>query len=423
VHIVLHVLPRSLMLASHLLTRAGRRTQSPDCALRIPVSHDRRRACLFFLLVHQAFGAWCRTLLLLTTDPRSPTTKLICSICHFGTAALSALMMLLRCSFASASFTSKNPSSLSVDCLNSTINTICSASLIATPFGGLTQKQFSKKDPGMSLHHASCETGLVLSTYQRRRQGVHALMQYSLWAIIANTASPVSNTQLPCTQQAKSMLCPGLRETPLFIVGPSNSEFECRRDEGFFERNTGGKRQCLECEKDAFCPMHTNLQFQCPPNSRGILPIASHDMRVERGLQGLLGLSTEDAYCRADPGYVLQHAHIDISALVMATLTFDTVDFYTTAPRACAVRIHRLGTQFSHGVCPWRISAQRRRRTFIVHNMSCEFILHRRSASTVPATTVHLWHWPFLRHRLPVQSWLIPQQSHRYYCDRLCCDI
>jgi len=48
-----------LWLASYLLAPAGgrARAQSPDCALRIPVSesHDRRRAYLFFLFVHQAF--------------------------------------------------------------------------------------------------------------------------------------------------------------------------------------------------------------------------------------------------------------------------------------------------------------------------------------------------------------------------------
>ena len=44
-----------LWLASHLLAPAGGRTQSPDRALCIPVSHDQRRACLFFLLVYQAF--------------------------------------------------------------------------------------------------------------------------------------------------------------------------------------------------------------------------------------------------------------------------------------------------------------------------------------------------------------------------------
>ena len=57
-----------------------------------------------------------------TINPRSPTTKLICSHHHFGAAALSAPMMLWCCSFASASFTSRNPSSLSIDRLNSRIN-------------------------------------------------------------------------------------------------------------------------------------------------------------------------------------------------------------------------------------------------------------------------------------------------------------
>ena len=55
----------------------------------------------------------------LTTNPLSPTTMLICSNSHLGAATLSALMMLLCCSFASASFTSRNPSSLSVDSLSS----------------------------------------------------------------------------------------------------------------------------------------------------------------------------------------------------------------------------------------------------------------------------------------------------------------
>jgi len=41
-----------------------------------------------------------------TTDPRLPTTKLMCSDSHFGADTLSAPMMLLCCSFASASFTS-----------------------------------------------------------------------------------------------------------------------------------------------------------------------------------------------------------------------------------------------------------------------------------------------------------------------------
>jgi len=50
-----------------------------------------------------------------TTDPQLPTTKLKCSVAnsHFGAAALSTLMMLSCCSFASASFTFRRPSSLS----------------------------------------------------------------------------------------------------------------------------------------------------------------------------------------------------------------------------------------------------------------------------------------------------------------------
>jgi len=70
-----------------------------------------------------------------TINPRSPTTKLICSHHHFGAAALSAPMMLWCCPFASASFTCRNPSSLSVDCIISKIYSICRASLIATPSG------------------------------------------------------------------------------------------------------------------------------------------------------------------------------------------------------------------------------------------------------------------------------------------------
>jgi len=49
-----------------------------------------------------------------TTDLRSPNTNLMCSDSHFGASALSAPMILLFCSFVSASFTSRNPSSLSV---------------------------------------------------------------------------------------------------------------------------------------------------------------------------------------------------------------------------------------------------------------------------------------------------------------------
>jgi len=87
--------------------------------------------------------------------PRLLTTKLICPNSHSAAAALSAPMMLLCCSFASASFTSKNPLSLSVDRLNSKTHTIFRASLIATPSGRLPQKRFTKKDPGSRLYRVS----------------------------------------------------------------------------------------------------------------------------------------------------------------------------------------------------------------------------------------------------------------------------
>jgi len=70
----------------------------------------------FFPSCTSSFLVWKS---LSTTDSRSPTTKLISSNSHFGAAALSALMILFCCSFTSASFASRNPSSLSVDCLNS----------------------------------------------------------------------------------------------------------------------------------------------------------------------------------------------------------------------------------------------------------------------------------------------------------------
>jgi len=44
-----------LWLTSQVLAPAGRSTELPDCALGIPVSHDRLRVCLAFLLVHQVF--------------------------------------------------------------------------------------------------------------------------------------------------------------------------------------------------------------------------------------------------------------------------------------------------------------------------------------------------------------------------------
>jgi len=79
----------------------------------------------FYIKIFELVQKW-----LLTTDPRLPTTNLICSNFHFEAAALSSPVMLEWCSFASASFTSRNPSSLLVDRLNSKIYTTCRASLI-----------------------------------------------------------------------------------------------------------------------------------------------------------------------------------------------------------------------------------------------------------------------------------------------------
>jgi len=70
-------------------------------------------------------------------------------------------MMLLCCSFASASFTSRNPSSLSVNPLNSKIYTICRASLYSTPSGRLRQKRFTKEDTGLCRATCLFLTGLV----------------------------------------------------------------------------------------------------------------------------------------------------------------------------------------------------------------------------------------------------------------------
>jgi len=50
-----------LCSASQVLAQAGENTESSDCSLCMPVSHDRRTVCLPFLLVPQAFWAWWRS--------------------------------------------------------------------------------------------------------------------------------------------------------------------------------------------------------------------------------------------------------------------------------------------------------------------------------------------------------------------------
>jgi len=60
-------------------------------------------------------------------------------------------MIPLCCSFASAFPTFRSSSSLSVQRSNSTMHTICRASLTATPSGRLPQMWFPKKDTGSKL--------------------------------------------------------------------------------------------------------------------------------------------------------------------------------------------------------------------------------------------------------------------------------
>ena len=60
-------------------------------------------------------------------------------------AALSTPMILLCCSFASAFFTYRNPSSLFVDSLNSKMYSICTSSLIATPSVACPRNKYRRK--------------------------------------------------------------------------------------------------------------------------------------------------------------------------------------------------------------------------------------------------------------------------------------
>jgi len=73
--------------------------------------------------------------------------------------------MLLCCSLASASFTFRNPSSLSVESLNYKMYTIYRSSLISTDSSRMPQKQFTKKYPESRLYRASWFflTGIVTS--------------------------------------------------------------------------------------------------------------------------------------------------------------------------------------------------------------------------------------------------------------------
>jgi len=133
----------------------------------IPVSHDRRTVCLWFLLVHQAFWAWCRSRfqqLIRGHPPQSysveiPTSEQQLSA-HWWCFCAAHLLLLL-----SPLGTPRH--CLSVDRLNSKKHTICRSSLIATLSGRLPQNLFLKKDPGSRLCRASWHflTGIVISIF------------------------------------------------------------------------------------------------------------------------------------------------------------------------------------------------------------------------------------------------------------------
>ena len=131
-----------------------------------------------------------------------------------------------------------------------------------------------------------------------------------------------------CKQQAISNLCRGVHETPLFVVGASNSEFECRCDEGFFKAATDNSAPCAKCPDGAFCPVFTNHHFRCPSNTKLDMPVAT---ALLHGIQRLLSLHAGSSFCEADPGYRLRHAHADINALILAGRSWPTTEFYSSS--------------------------------------------------------------------------------------------
>ena len=153
-HIVPNVLPRSLWgwPRKHLLEEGQDHLIVRFAYLCHLIGED--VVFLSFLYINQ-FELGVEVLF--KTDPWLPTTQVICSKSHFGPAAQNALMMSLCCSFASASFISKEPFSQSVDCLKSKIFTICCgrSSLIATPSGRLPQELSTEKDAELKLYRVS----------------------------------------------------------------------------------------------------------------------------------------------------------------------------------------------------------------------------------------------------------------------------
>jgi len=144
-----------LWLASQVLAPAGGRTLSPDCALGIPVSHDRQKFFFLSFSYIKPFELGVEV----ASNNRSTVTNHEVYLLTFELRSrcserINDAFVLLIC-FAPSS--SRNPLSLSADRLNSQIYTICRALLIVTPSGRLPQKRrrFTKKDTGSMLYRVS----------------------------------------------------------------------------------------------------------------------------------------------------------------------------------------------------------------------------------------------------------------------------
>jgi len=178
--------------------------------------------------------------------------------------------------------------------------------------------------------YCSSNTDFVPATYGEKRIVPQTFTQYSLWAETPEN----SVTPSACAQQTKAALCPDEKETPLFIVDrPSNALFECRCKDGYFWKSSADDSAgvgCVECPAGQFCPIHTNMHFSCPPNTKLLMAsAASRD-----GVRRFLALSAPDAYCQADQGYVIRHAHSDINALLRESRSTASskFEFYTSSP-------------------------------------------------------------------------------------------
>ena len=163
--------------------------------------------------------------------------------------------------------------------------------------------------------------------------------RYSVWPEVAGVpgTTVLFGTSNACAQTPKTLLCPNQDETPLFITSSTaRSAFECRCKEGHFRKHAlsgnAATAGCTPCPYDQFCPVHTNRHFSCPAHTKVLTALgASAD-----GVQRLLSLTSPDAYCKADSGYVLEHAFADISDFVRESrkMTSSSMEFYTT--RECA---------------------------------------------------------------------------------------